>query len=171
MSKVIVTVEEAKKIIHLPKQTATKMEWIIEQARDTNRYRYVTACQVLRTTIAGLFFRCSYKGMIPNIDGSIRVHENMSAGLFFKNNRISSIDYCQSYHKNKIGEGLPFFGAKFNGLHKHIWIQEGDGYAEPINVQGEIDLKTLIEMFCNDNNLTILGNYQPPFIEDQLSLF
>lgn len=172
MSKYIVTIEEAKYALDLSKQTTDPMDWRVENASyGSSRYKYKTACQVLRTTIKGLFFHCAYKSDVfyPN-SAEIRIHKNINVGLYFNNCRISAIDYCQSEHRNNIGEGLPYYGEIFNGLHRHIWLEEGYGYAEPIVPDWEINLENIIKLFCIENNLDILNGYKAPFTEEQLSL-
>lgn len=176
MSKIIVTEEDAKKAIGTPKTTLLPMNWIEEKLINSpSRYKFLSACLVMKTSVEDLYFNCNYKAAIYHINGDLKVHENIGSRLLYKDQRVSAIEYCQSNHKNKVGTHLPYFGKTINGLHRHIFVDGSDKYAEPISIEtiGQINLENIINLFCFENNLTILGGYKAPFeaITDQLDLF
>ncbi|WP_156404451.1 hypothetical protein [Curvibacter sp. PAE-UM] len=64
-----------------------------------------------------------------------KVPEHWVFNLIYQGNRIYAL-HAQptSKHSNQVGRGRSYFEMEIDGVHEHVWVEEGDGYAEPIQV-------------------------------------
>lgn len=65
--------------------------------------------------------------------------ERFSFVLFLRKRRVYAWDIDPTArHKNKrAGEGWPWFGHQVRGHHVHYWAAEGEGYAEPLQLEDD----------------------------------
>lgn len=97
------------------------------------------------------------------------IPENWTFNLLYQGNRVYALHVQpQSKHPNQIGKGMPFYLQEIDGIHEHIWVDEGDGYAEPINVP--IDQPEVIwRMFLKRANIDMRGFYHPDDNQPELN--
>lgn len=66
---------------------------------------------------------------------NISIPEHWVFNLLYKGNRIYALHVQPtSIHENLVGKGRPAYKQEIGGLHEHTWSEEGDGYAEPIDL-------------------------------------
>ncbi len=172
MSDDFLSCSEVDAVLMDKKKTVRAMIWD-EKPNITNPkwHQFNTACWVFSEVREDVYFRSQFRyGHFENKHGvTIFVEDSYHAGLYIGNVRVFAIDFHRNMHQNSKGKGLPYYGQRFNGLHRHIWTSEGEGYAEPIDNFGTVDLKAVIDVFCNEANLQILNGFVKPKPE-QMSL-
>jgi len=64
-----------------------------------------------------------------------KVPEHWSFNLLYREHQIYALHVQPtSKHQNNVGKGRQYFQHVIDGIHEHIWVEEGQGYAEPISV-------------------------------------
>ena len=64
-----------------------------------------------------------------------KIPEHWTFNLIYNDSRIYALHFQpSSIHENEVGKGRPYFGKEIDGIHEHTWSQEGDGYAEPVEL-------------------------------------
>jgi hypothetical protein len=99
-----------------------------------------------------------------------RIPEHWVFNLLYQEARIYALHYQPtSLHENKVGRGRPFYGKVINGIHEHTWSEEGDGYAEPINLpEGRPDI--MWRMFLKRANIVGGDFFHPDENQPELDL-
>lgn len=158
-----ITVEEVQEIIATNKTAVREMEWVENPGKYHPKYfGYNTALKIENEIREDLYFRAQYRGrIIRQIDSaSLSRNEHISAGLYIAKYRVFAYDLADRFHYNRKGKGLPYYHQSISGLHRHIWIKEGDGYAEPL-VLTDHSAEGIIKAFLRESNITIPGGVQP----------
>lgn len=109
-----------------------------------------------------LYFRAQYRGRITQQMGGARLvrGEHVSAGLYLARYRLLAYDLADRFHYNRVGAGLPYYRQSISGLHRHFWIDEGDGYAEPLTLT-DTSAGGIIKAFLQESHITIVGGVKP----------
>ena len=107
-------------------------------------------------------YRAQYRGRITQQMGGARLvrGEHVSAGLYLARYRLLAYDLADRFHYNRVGAGLPYYRQSISGLHRHFWIDEGDGYAEPLTLT-DTSAGGIIKAFLQESNITIPGGVKP----------
>ncbi|SUW81213.1 Uncharacterised protein [Bordetella pertussis] len=80
------------------------------------------------------------------------------------------VDTDDSFHTSMVGENLPQFRkALADRSHQHIWVEAGEGYAEPV-VPALESIGALVDYFLPRANLTLTGGFAHPLKGRQIEL-
>lgn len=159
-------------LLSSPKDTIRPMEWQQKPGNKNPHWlEFFSACEINSTTVEGLIFRAQYRASKSRISGGsvIEMPETYSFGIHMETHRVAAIDYSDTPHTNKKGRGRPYFNQQISGYHKHIWTEEGYGYAEPIT-NGPSDINELAKLFQAEFCLVILDGFVHPLHGTQLVL-
>ena len=64
---------------------------------------------------------------------TIFLAETFCASLFVGPHRVYGVDTDDSFHTSLVGEGRPLFRKPLaDRSHEHLWVDAGEGYAEPV---------------------------------------
>lgn len=166
------SVAEANALIAVDKITVREMVWIAKNTNHNPKFQHFeTAIKIDNEVREDVYFRAIYRPEHAERKGNATLWANASIGvaLHASNHRISAIDFDDSkLHINKKGQGLPHYQAKLIGLHRHIWTNDGYGYAEPMELEN-IRLETIINAFIKENNIQLIGGFKP-LPQEQLQL-
>lgn len=148
------------------------MEWQRKPGKqDPQWMEFFSACEINSSIVEGLVFRAMFRAVKTRYvdDASIELSETYSFGIHVEQHRVAGMDCSDTPHTNKCGQGKPYYRQRIIGFHKHIWTDEGAGYAEPIleNVQG---IEDLANRFQDEFSLVILGGFIHPLHGTQLGL-
>ena len=103
-----------------------------------------------------------YRGEKTQTYGRARIPcgRNLSVNLIASNQRILAYDLADQPHANRTGKGLPYYRQSISGLHRHFWVAEGDGYAEPLTLT-DTSAEGIIKAFLQESHITIPGGIKP----------
>lgn len=163
MDKAQPTLAEVQAIIAASKIAVQKMKWLPSPTRHNPKYfNYHTALQIENEIREDLYFRAQYRGRITQQMGGARLvrNEHVSAGLYLARYRLLAYDLADRFHYNRVGTGLPYYRQSISGLHRHFWIAEGDGYAEPLTLT-DTSAGGIIKAFLQESHITIAGGIEP----------
>lgn len=98
------------------------------------------------------------------------IPEHWTFNLLFQTYRIYALHVQPTTsHTNSVGKGLKFYNEVIGGIHQHIWVSDGDGYAEPISVQlDRPDIMWL--MFLRRANINPIDFSHPDQNEPELDI-
>ena len=163
MDKAQPTLAEVQAIIATNKTTVQGMKWIENPAKHNPKYfNYSTALKIENEIREDLYFRAQYRGRITQqINGALLVRsEHVSVGLYLAKHRLLAYDLADRFHYNRVGAGLPYYRQSISGLHRHFWVAEGDGYAEPLTLT-DTSAEGIIKAFLQESHITIPGGIKP----------
>lgn len=128
----LLTLPEVDELIAAPKCLIAEMVW--SNKRGKKAFQWVS-CRVnvqLHSEAAvreQFYVECQWRRRGNSIP------EHWTFNLIYQGSRIYALHVQpMSKHPNHIGKGRPFYKHEIDGVHEHLWVDEGDGYAEPINV-------------------------------------
>ena len=163
MDKAQPTLAEVQAIIAAAKTAVQEMKWLPAPTKHSPKYfNYNTALKIENEIREDLYFRAQYRGRITQQMGGARLvrNEHVSAGLYLARYRLLAYDLADRFHYNRVGAGLPYYRQSISGLHRHFWIDEGDGYAEPLTLT-DTSAGGIIKAFLQESNITIVGGVKP----------
>jgi hypothetical protein len=81
--------------------------------------------------------------------------EAFNFAVFIGSERVYAIDVAPlgKHKNNKGGRDRPKFDQHISGVHEHTWSDDGDGYAEDIDVPNITDLQTAWSEFLRRANI------------------
>lgn len=123
------------------------MNWAKElSARDPAYYQYESPISIDATGMATLEDVRFVVRWRPAI-GEMPAVTNFS--LLVNGVRAYGLDYGPWYKhtNNKAGRGRPLWNATIKGSHEHLWSDDGEGYAEPLNGPEPVDLEAAWNAF------------------------
>jgi hypothetical protein len=83
---------------------------------------------------------------------------------------VFGVDTDDSFHTSLVGEGRPQYRKPLaDRSHEHIWVDDGEGYAEPI-VPALQNIGALMQYFLPRANLTLTGGFAHPLKGRQIEL-
>lgn len=168
----MISARDADLLLAELKTTVRPMEWQNKPGQqDPQWMTFFSACEIDSSIIEGLMFRVMFRARKTRYANaaSVDLPETYSFGLHFEKHRIAGMDFSDTPHTNIIGSGRPYFRQTIIGCHKHIWTDEGYGYAEPI--QGEVHgIEGLAQRFQDEFSLVIPGGFVHPLHGTQLGL-
>lgn len=156
----MLTLQEAQEIIAAPKFLVKEMAWLNKRGKiNFSWVSFRTGVQLHSEAAAHEDFY---------VEGQWRprgraIPENWTFNLIYQGSRIYALHVQPTgRHPNDpgIGKGRPFYNQELDGIHEHIWVEEGDGYAEPISVP--LDKPDVIwKMFLHRANIDPGAFYHP----------
>jgi hypothetical protein len=141
-------------LIATPKMVLRPMSWAKElSARDPAYWQYESPVSVVATDMATLEDVRLVMRWRPSI-GEKPAVTNFS--LLVGGARAYGVDYGPWYKhtNNKAGRGRPLWNQTFRGSHEHLWSDDGEGYAEPLNEVEPIDLEAAWLAFLRRANFS-----------------
>ena len=159
-----VTVAEVAQILKEKKETVRELSWEFKNTNHTPKFiEYRSAIRIKHETVEDLFICFIYRAGFPRSRGGKQLiqQETIATGLYFRNKRVFAIDYdTNSIHLNKIGLDIPSYKREILGLHRHIWTENGYGYAEEIRMES-VSIEGVINLFLKESNINLLGGFKP----------
>ena len=154
----LITLTEVDELIAAPKFLLAEMAWLNKRGKITFQW---VSCRInvqLHSEAAAreqFYVECQWRTR------GNRIPEQWTFNLIYQGNRIYALHVQpMGKHPNKVGKGRPFYKQEIDGIHEHIWVDEGDGYAEPINVPLD-DPETIWKMFLRRANIDSGAFYHP----------
>ncbi|CAJ50210.1 hypothetical protein BAV2598 [Bordetella avium 197N] len=176
----LITPDEVQEILAEPKETVKPISWVHKPGPSTTApgvaaslwMEFSTACQIKGEIREDIIFRALYRGARTVVRGqaAIMIGEAFSASLFVGPHRVLGVDTGDSFHSSLVGNGLPNYRRVLpDRSHQHIWVAEGEGYAEPVTpALGSIT--ALMDYFLPRANLTLAGGFAHPLKGRQIEL-
>nr|WP_314363468.1 hypothetical protein [uncultured Achromobacter sp.] len=169
----LITVDEVQEILAEPKETVKPISWIPKPAANNIQWmEFASPCKVKGDARDDVIFRVTYRGARTVVHGqaTIFLTEAFCASLFVGPHRVFGVDTDDSFHTSLVGEGRPHFRKPIaDRSHEHIWVDEGEGYAEPI-VPALHTIGALMQYFLPRANLTLVGGFAHPLKGRQIEL-
>ncbi|HCW20441.1 MULTISPECIES: hypothetical protein [Achromobacter] len=169
----LITVDEVQEILAEPKETVKPISWIPKPAANNIQWmEFASACKVKGDARDDVIFRVIYRGARTAVHGqaTIFLTEAFSASLFVGPHRVFGVDTDDSFHTSLVGVGRPQYRKPLaDRSHEHIWVDEGEGYAEPI-VPALHTIGALMQYFLPRANLTLAGGFAHPLKGRQIEL-
>lgn len=169
----LITVDEVQEILAESKETVKPIAWIPKPAvSDLQWMEFASPCRIKGEVREDVIFRAAYRGARTAVHGqaTIFLAEAFCASLFVGPHRVYGVDTDDSFHTSLVGEGRPQFRKPLTDRsHEHIWVDDGEGYAEPVAP----DLHTigaLMQYFLPRANLTLTGGFAHPLKGRQIEL-
>lgn len=101
---------------------------------------------------------------------TIFLAETFCASLFVGPHRVYGVDTDDSFHTSLVGEGRPLFRKPLaDRSHEHLWVDAGEGYAEPVTPPLQT-IAALMQHFLPRANLTLTGGFAHPLKGRQIEL-
>jgi len=169
----LITVDEVQEILAEPKETVKPIAWAPKPAASNPQWLgFACACRVKGEVREDVIFRATYRGARTAVHGqaTIFLAEAFCASLFVGPHRVFGVDTDDSFHTSLVGEGRPQYRKPLaDRSHEHIWVDEGEGYAEPI-VPALQNIGALMQYFLPRANLTLTGGFAHPLKGRQIEL-
>lgn len=168
------TVQEVDDLIRVLKHLLRNTDWTprISKKKPT-RWIFESACSVGTSATSNVIFRAEYRPAASLLKGLavIEFKELIYVSLFIGSHRICAIDcHPGQKHTNKVGFGRPFYKEAISSpVHMHLWVEEGDGYAEPLEMQ-PAGIEAIFFEFFKRVNLVLKGEFAHPLKGQQLEI-
>lgn len=104
------------------------MRWTPKIARHKPRWlQFESGVEIDWQAPESVKVRCQWRPAVMSAPS------NFVCGLYLHDMRVFAVDLQpDKRHKNPAIEGLPYSGQRIIGVHRHIWTEFRDAYAEPI---------------------------------------
>ncbi|AZW43477.1 hypothetical protein [Bordetella bronchiseptica] len=169
----LITPDEVQEILAEPKETIKPISWAHKPAASNSQWQeFSCACRVKGEVREDILFRITYRGARTAVFGqaTIFLPEAFGTSLFVGPHRVFGVDTDDSFHTSMVGENLPQFRkALADRSHQHIWVEAGEGYAEPV-VPALESIGALVDYFLPRANLTLTGGFAHPLKGRQIEL-
>lgn len=169
----LITVDEVQEILAEPKETVRQITWIPKPAASDSQWlEFASPCRVKGEVRDDVIFRAIYRGARTDVHGqaTIFLPEAFCASLFVGPHRVFGVDTDDAFHTSLVGQGRPHYRKPLaDRSHEHIWVDEGEGYAEPI-VPALHTIAKLMQYFLPRANLTLTGGFAHPLKGRQIEL-
>ena len=155
-----------------PKETTKPISWAYKPAASNSQWQELQrACRlkgdVREDILSHHLPRRAYRRVRP---GHHLPARSLRASLFVGPHRVFGVDTDDSFHTSMVGENLPQFRkALADRSHQHIWVEAGEGYAEPV-VPALESIGVLVDYFPPRANLTLTGGFAHPLKGRQIEL-
>lgn len=168
------TVGEVEDLLVLWKELLREVEWSPRiSKRKPTRWLFESACSVGTTATENVLFRAEHRPASTITKGTaiIEVPDLTYVGLFIGEHRVCAMDSHRGQaHTNTVGSGKPFYLQKVTATtHLHVWVDEGDGYVEPVEPPIE-DVEALFTQFFKRANLILNGAFLHPLKNQQMEI-
>lgn len=166
--------DEVSAILSLKKQVMREMEWTNRPSIRTPQWlQFESFCMIGSEESDEIIFRAHYRPKTNVVKGSaiIPVSEACNLSLYLCEHRIFAIDmHPDRVHKNKVGAGRKYYRKLITDkTHVHLWVEDGDGYAEPIDAEIN-DIEGLFDEFSKRAILYLRGAFLHPMHGKQYTL-
>ncbi|WP_459615028.1 hypothetical protein [Bordetella sp. 2513F-2] len=169
----LITPDEVQEILADPKETVTPIQWKPRPAAGSAQWvEFSSACRVKGEVREDVIFRATYRSARTAVQGqaAIMLAETFGASLFVGPHRVFGVDTGDTFHTSLVGAGRPQHRKVLaDRTHAHVWVDEGEGYAEPV-VPALHDIGALMDYFLPRANLTLAGGFAHPLKGRQIEL-
>nr|WP_033477380.1 hypothetical protein [Bordetella pertussis] len=180
----LIAPDEVQEILAEPKETTKPISWAHKPAASNSQWQeFSCACRLKGDVREDILFRITYRGARTAVFGqaTIFLPEAFGASLFVGPHRVFGVDTDDSFHTSMVGENLPQFRKAqrmpqitrapqmADRSHQHIWVEAGEGYAEPV-VPALESIGALVDYFLPRANLTLTGGFAHPLKGRQIEL-
>ncbi|OZI39875.1 hypothetical protein CEK29_17110 [Bordetella genomosp. 5] len=170
----LITPDEVQEILAAPKETTKAIAWSGKPAGGgpAQWMEFSCACKVEGEVRDDVTFRVIYRAARTDVQGqaAVMLGETFSASLFVGPHRVLGVDTDDSFHTSVVGADLPHFRKPLTARsHLHVWVAEGEGYAEPVTPD-LADIGALMDHFLPRANLSLTGGFVHPYKGRQIEL-
>ncbi|MDQ8032521.1 hypothetical protein CEG14_19465 [Bordetella genomosp. 1] len=169
----LITPDEVQEILAAPKETVKAIAWSGRPVGGPAQWmEFSCACKVAGEVREDVTFRVIFRAARTDVYGqaAVMVAEAFSASLFVGPHRVLGVDTDDSFHTSVVGSHLPHFRKPLTERsHRHVWVEEGEGYAEPVTPALDT-IGALMEDFLPRANLTLTGGFAHPYKGRQIEL-
>ncbi len=169
----LITVDEVQEILAEPKETVKPILWTPKPAGAPSQWmEFTSPCRIKGEVREDVIFRTIYRGARTAVHGqaTIFLTEAFCASLFVGPHRVFGVDSDDAFHTSLVRADRPHFRKPLaDRSHEHIWVDEGEGYAEPI-VPALETIGALMQYFLPRANLTLAGGFAHPLKGSQIEL-
>ena len=165
--------KEVSRYLSASKVAVNTFGWVDRQSRLNPPWvQYESPLTLAGSLHEGRWVRVHLRLAHTRSVGAARIHcpEAMNIGLFHGEHRVAAIDVEPGkVHVNNKGRLLVHWKERIVGPHRHIWTQEGYGYATPFHA-ADLTWEAVLRTFCAEYHLRIPGLGDTPRVPTQLQL-
>ncbi len=161
----LITVAEVLEVLAEHKETVKPISWAPKPVGGNVQWMdFASPCRVKGEVREDVIFRMTFRHARTDVHGqaTILLPESFCASLFVGPHRVYGVDTDDAVHTSLVGAGRPLFRKPLpERSHEHIWVDEGEGYAQPV-VPALSTIASLIAYFLPKANLTLTGGFAHP---------